>query len=76
VFQFYFGGNLRSWLPEEVVASLRKELMAQGVFQESGNWTLAADVTEENLARMNEVYDFILDRMDEIVKRAAGEPIA
>jgi hypothetical protein len=73
VFQFYFGGNLRSWLSEEELVLLRKELMAEGVFQESGNWTLTADVTKENLEHMNKVYDFILDKMDEIVKKAAGE---
>ena len=44
-----------------------------GVVSESGDWTLTTNITKNNLERMNKVYDFILDKMDEIVNKAAGE---
>jgi hypothetical protein len=71
-FQFYFHPEWRVLLSEAELLTLRKELLAFGMFRESGKWTLTAILNRENLARMNEVYDFILDKMDEIVK-AAGE---
>jgi len=49
-------------------STLRKELLAFGVFRESGQWTLVATVTQENQKRMDEVYDFFLERMDKIIK--------
>ena len=67
VFQFYCHEDLLPLSVEEV-SILRKELLDFGVFKERGRWTLKAIVTKDNLARMNEVYDFILDKMDEIVK--------
>ena len=72
-FQFYFHPQWRILLSEAELLTLRKELLAFGMFSESGDWTLTADVTKENLARMNKVYDFILDKMDEIVEKVAGE---
>jgi hypothetical protein len=63
IFQFYFESDLMR--TDKV---LRNKLLNFGVFRESGNWTLEAVLTEENLARMNEVYDFILDQVDELVK--------
>jgi hypothetical protein len=68
MFQFYFHPQWRPFLSEEQIQTLRKELLAFGIFKESGQWTLAATVVQDNLARMNEVYDFILDKMDEILK--------
>ena len=47
---------------------LRKELLDFGVFREAGEQTLKAYVDETNIPKMQEVYDFILDRIDEIVK--------
>jgi hypothetical protein len=68
IFQFYFHPQWRLFLSEEQVLALRKELLAFGIFKEAGQWTLAATVVQDNLTRMNEVYDFILDKMDEILK--------
>jgi hypothetical protein len=63
-FSFYFyGGVMRT----KKVLALRSRLLAFGVFREAGEWTLKAPLTEENLARMNEVYDFILDQIDKLV---------
>lgn len=64
-FSFYF-----DWLFRErkEAPSLRERLLALGVFKESGNWTLATTLTEDNLARMNAVYDVILDEMEKLSK--------
>ena len=63
-FWFYFyGGVMRT----KKVLALRSRLLDFGVFREAGEWTLKAPLTEENLAHMNEVYDFILDRIDKLV---------
>ncbi len=61
-FQFYFqSGTLRN---EGVSSILRNKLLAFGVFREAGEWTLKATVTEDNLANMNKVYDFILEQIE------------
>jgi hypothetical protein len=52
----------------ETLKKLRKELLGFGVFREAGEQTLKAYVDETNIPKMQEVYDFILDRIDEIVK--------
>jgi hypothetical protein len=48
---------------------LRRELMEFGVFREAGQKTLRVNLTREILPKMLEVYNFILDKMDDIVKR-------
>ncbi len=64
-FWFYsYGGFMRTGK----VLALRGRLLDFGVFREAGEWTLKTTLTKENLARMNEVYDFILDQVDELVK--------
>jgi hypothetical protein len=64
-FWFYFyGGVMRT----KRLLALRSRLLDFGVFREAGEWTLKANLAEENLALMNEVYDFILDQVDELVK--------
>jgi hypothetical protein len=45
--------------PEEMSTTLRSRLLDFGVFKESGDYTLRAALMEENLALMDEVYDFI-----------------
>jgi len=65
-FDFYFA-NLP--LPGEEAQALRRELMEFRVFQESGEKTLRVELNSKTLPKMPEVYDFILDKMDEIVKR-------
>jgi hypothetical protein len=47
---------------------LRKELLDFGVFREAGKQTLKADVEETNIPKMQEVYEFILNRIGEMVK--------
>lgn len=59
-FQFYFA-NLP--LSDSVAASLRQELMAFGVLQKSGQYTLKATVTAENGSQLRQVWAFILDQV-------------
>jgi CBS domain-containing protein len=66
LFDFYFG---HLPLPDKEARTLRRELMEFGVFRESGQKTLKANLTSEALPKMAEVYDFILDKMDQIVKQ-------
>jgi len=65
-FHFYFA---HLPLPKEEALTLRRELMEFGVFRESGEKTLTVGLNSEALPKMPEVYDFILDQMDDIVKR-------
>jgi hypothetical protein len=62
--EFYFKDLA---LPDEVAAPLRQDLLAQGVFVEAGQQTLRAYLQGETLHKITAVYDFILDRVDEIV---------
>jgi hypothetical protein len=47
--------------------AFRQALLDSGLFQAGGNWTLRAIVTEDNLVRLNELYRFILDEVDEFL---------
>ncbi|MCL6560211.1 MAG: hypothetical protein K6U74_15740 [Firmicutes bacterium] len=70
VFQFYFD----RWIREgEEFLLLREQLLAFGLFRESGEWTLSATVKEENLAQMKEVYDFILAEIEKLSKAYYSE---
>jgi hypothetical protein len=51
---------------EETLA-FRQALLDSNLFSPSGDWTLIARVTEDNLTRMSEIYDFILDKVDEFL---------
>ena len=64
-FQFFFG---HLPLSEDRAAALRQELMAFGVFEESGEKTLTAPVNRETISSLNAVYDFLLERMHEIAQ--------
>ena len=65
-FSFYFG---HLSLPAEEAQALRRELMEFGVFRESGEKTLTVGLNSRTLPKMPEVYDFVLDKMDDIMKR-------
>lgn len=52
------------WIYEEKVTDLREALRKYNLFEEGGNYTLTAFVTQENLSQMNEVYDFILEQFE------------
>jgi hypothetical protein len=65
LFQFYFG---HFPLPEDESLKLRKELLAFGLFKESGKKTLAVNLRETDLAKAYEVYEFILNKMDQIIE--------
>jgi hypothetical protein len=56
-------------LPAEEAQALRRELMKFGVFRESGEKTLTVGLNSRTLRKMPEVYDFVLDKMDDIMKR-------
>lgn len=64
-FDFYF-----SQLPlsDEAQLALRKELLRFGIFKEAGKKTLRAKLEGDTVNRVQEVYDFILDEMDKMVK--------
>lgn len=63
-FQFYFKD-----LPidDEQAARLRKDLLSFGVFQASGEWTLKTRLTDAVLPKMDEVRNFIFDRVSGII---------
>lgn len=65
-FQFFFGdlGDFN----QDSLKKLRKDLLGFGVFREAGQLTLKADVEEGNIPQMEHVYDFILDKVDELIK--------
>jgi hypothetical protein len=72
-FDFHFRRTKLLPPEEEKTSALRKSLLDFGVFREAGKRMLKAPVTEENLDRMNEVYDFILDKVAEFVKAHESE---
>lgn len=61
--EFYFG---HLPLAEAKAAALRQDLLAFGVFKESGDYTLRAPVTAETVPQLRQAYDFILRQMAEI----------
>ena len=65
-FSYYFGDVP---LSDQDAQTLRKQLLQFGVFQEHGKNSLRADLDDETLPKLEEVYNFILDRMDGIVPR-------
>lgn len=70
-FHFYFGGYLRR--PEERASALRSSLLDFGVFEESGDYHLVADLAQEDLQQMNEVYNYILDQVERFIQRKQGD---
>ena len=71
-FDVYFAYT--NLFPAEEAPALRKSLLESGLFREAGKWTLSAPVTEENLNQMYEMYDFILDKVDEFVAARGERP--
>ncbi|MGB9724688.1 MAG: hypothetical protein ACPL7G_12445 [Chloroflexia bacterium] len=70
-FQFYFDKDWRS--DEENAAALRERLLNFGVFREAGQYTLTASLTEETLVQMDDVYDFILEEINEHIAAQRGQ---
>ena len=52
---------------DETTMTFRQALLDSGLFTQGGKWTLRAPVTENNLARLKELYDFILDKVSEFL---------
>ena len=48
--------------------ALRKQLMGYGIFRKAGEKTLGAKLDAKAIAKLTEVYEFLLGKMDEIVK--------
>lgn len=65
VLDFYFGYLP---LPADEALELRKQLMDFGTFTPSGEKTLKAQVDEVPAERILEMYDFVLNKMDEITE--------
>lgn len=53
--------------------TLHQHLLEMGIFKKSGNYTLNAQVTEDNLDRISEAYRFVLDKIDELIQMAQEE---
>lgn len=56
-------------LSEQERSALRQELLELGIFQAGGRFTLKATLEGGTLNRIPEVYDHILNKVDEIAKR-------
>jgi len=68
-FEFYFGHMRYAGVSDGFQATLRQELLTTGLFEEAGEKTLRLWLKDGENARWRKMYDFILSRMDEIVKR-------
>lgn len=67
LFQFYFSHLERAEVPADLTA-LRRQLLAYGVFRESGKKTLTAHITAANETALRQVNTFVLDWVDNLVK--------
>ena len=65
-FQFYFGQL--QMMPEEKRQAIRKELLDFGLFREGGDYTLTQRLKKKDLPLAREVYERILEKIDEIVQ--------
>lgn len=64
-FDFYFG---QLPMTPEAAQTLRQQMLAFGVFRESGQKTLRASLKEnDDLTKLNQIYDFILAQVDQIL---------
>jgi len=64
-FNFY----LDRWIHENEDINqneLRREILDFGLLEESGKYTLKTRVTEENIEALNDLYDYILEKVEEI----------
>lgn len=66
-FQVYLG-YMEGFVPAAKLATFRQELLNFGVLKESGKKTLRAQVTAETEAQLRQIYDFILNRIDDLVQ--------
>lgn len=72
-FNFYFN---ELDLPIEQAQTLRQELLAQGVFRESGQKTLVTERLNETIApKVVSVYQLILDRLDQFLNHKNGKAV-
>lgn len=62
-FQYCFDGRAR--IPRDKDSPVRRELLDLGVFSETGEYTLTALATAENVDHLAQVYDQILDRIEQ-----------
>ncbi|HLA80885.1 MAG TPA: hypothetical protein VJP78_04525 [Thermoleophilia bacterium] len=68
-FQYYFDG--RAVIPRSEDSPMRRGLLDLGVFSETGAYTLTALATAENVDRLAQVYDQILDRIEAVEAQLA-----
>ena len=55
-------------IPPAENQALRKQLLGYDIFREAGEKTLSAKLDAKAIAKLPEVYEFLLGKMDEIVK--------
>ncbi len=66
LFQFYFH---KDWVVgKERSQALRKRLLEFGIFKESGEYTLSARLTEQNLEQAYKAYELILSQIDDHIQ--------
>jgi hypothetical protein len=70
-FQFFFG--YLKMMPEEERRALREELMSLGLFRETADLTLSAELDEEDLPLAREVYDLILEKIDDSTEKRGND---
>ncbi len=56
-------------LPAEELQALRQELLTFGIFNEWGKKSLMADTATVDLSQLNEAFDFIMEKVDDITAR-------
>jgi hypothetical protein len=66
-FQYYFDG--RALVPRGKDSEMRQELLRMGVFSETGDYTLTALASAENVGRLAQVYEQILYKIEAIEGR-------
>ncbi len=53
------------WIDDEKAGALREELRKFQVFKEGGNYTLRTFVKQDNITRLKEIYQFIVEQVKE-----------
>ena len=75
IFQFYFS-HFENSIPADKLAALRKELLAFGLFRESGKKTLTMEVVRPTEERLRQMYIYILDELERLIEESAGTEAA
>jgi len=64
-FQVYFDSNIRGTNEEK---EIRQHLLNTGLFGGSGEYTLSANINEENVSDLKGIFDFVLEKQEKLLK--------